>query len=128
VRLTTSGDALANIEFDHFSAVVRLYRFVMRTEAAPKKSQPSVAAGLAKVARAAHSEEFGGVHGSARPLLRHDAAGQQQQQRDDGQRAAHAAAFKECCFSVALIPATSRSTTTMLGAFMYPRAMREMVL
>jgi hypothetical protein len=99
----------------------------MRTEAAPKKSPASVAAGGDKGACATHSEEFGGVHGSARPLLRDDAAGEQQH-RDDEQGAAHAAAFKECCFSVALIPATSRSTTTMLGAFMYPRAMREMVL
>ena len=77
---------------NHFSAVVRLYRFVMRTEAAPKKSPASIAAGGDKVARAAHSEEFGGVHGSARPLLRNDAAGKQQQ-RNDEQGAAHAVAL-----------------------------------
>ena len=94
-------------------------------EVTPKKSPTSREAGRANPL--ARAEETFGVHRSARPLLRYDAAGQQQQ-RDGEQRAAHAAAFNACCFSVALIPATSRSTTTMLGAFMYPRAMREMVL
>jgi hypothetical protein len=124
-------DALENIAFNHFSAGVRLYRFVMCYEHTPKSSPSAAHASARAKAGFEPARRFGvqradlftvallgiarcGKTGSAGPLLRHDAAGQQQH-CDDEQGAGHAEAFAGLRRPTRLSAETMLSSVFKLG-------------